>query len=218
MDKEILEFLNRFQRLRFDLDKVRDSKYSIKQKKAACSRLKAEYGYLSSVYFDNYDSLIDIEEQEKSSQIQACGYGYNLFESSSFLSFGMMIDGIISELEREGKLFSVSSKAGRKQSDSGMKIDSLKADGRVIDSLKHLVDKVHEKGHSYEYSTIICALKMKGAPLCYNSKKDIAHAIKNYLNDDSLNVETMCSKNNTTEPKITKMYGQLSAKLQKTDK
>ena len=218
MDKEIVEFLSRFQRLRFDCDKVRDSNYSIKQKKAAYSKLKAEYGYLSDLYYNHLDTLIEIEIKEKSDSIQVYGYGYNLYETSSFLSFGSKIDGLISELEREGKLFSVSSKAGRKQSDSGMKIDSLKADGRVIDSLKHLVDKVHKNGNSYEYSNIICALKMKGSPLCSNSKKDIAHAIKNYLNDDSLNVETMCSKNNTSEHKIAKMYQQLSAKLQKTDK
>lgn len=109
-------------------------------------------------------------------------------------------------------------KAGRKKADSGMKIDSLKADGRVIDSLKYLVNKVHKNGNSYEYSNIICALKMKGSPLCSNSKKDIAHAIKNYLNDDSLNVETMCSRHNTSEHKIARIYQHISDKLKKTDK
>lgn len=139
---------------------------------------------------------------------------------------GMLCDGARYLLMRIGnKIRAIedlsylnSSRAGRKKADVSMKIDSLKADGRVIDNLKHLVDKVHEKGHSYEYSTIICALKMKDSPLCSNSKKDIAHAIKNYLNDDSLNVNTMTSKHNTREPKIAKMYDQLSYKLKKTDK
>lgn len=135
---------------------------------------------------------------------------------------GMLCDGARYLLMRIGnKIRAIedlaylnSSRAGRKKADSSMKIDSLKADGRVIDNLKHLVDKVHEKGHSYEYSNIICALKMKGSPLCSNSKKDIAHAIKNYLNDDSLNVETMTSKNNTYDYKIKSAYD----KLKKTDK
>lgn len=218
MNNEILEFLSRFQRLRFDCDKVRDSNYSIKQKKAAYSKLKAEYGYLSDLYYNHLDTLIEIEIKEKSDSIQVCGYGYNLYETSSFLSFGSKIDGLISELEREGKLFSVSSKVGRKQSNSGIKIDSLKADGRVIENLKRLVEKAHKGRNMHEYSTIICALKMKDSPLCSNSKKDIAHAIKNYLNDDSLNVNTMTSKHNTSEHKIARIYQQLSDKLKKTDK
>lgn len=139
---------------------------------------------------------------------------------------GMLCDGARSLLNRIGnKIRAIedlsylnSSRAGRKKADSGMKIDSLKADGRVIDILKHLVDKVHKNGNSYEYSNIICALKMKDSPLCSNSKKDIAHAIKNYLNDDSLNVNTMTSKHNTTEDKIARKYRQLSDKLKKTDK
>ena len=109
-------------------------------------------------------------------------------------------------------------KAGRKKADVSMKIDSLKADERVIERLKRLVEKAHKDGNSYEYSNIICALKMKDSPLCLNSKKDIAHAIKNYLNDDSLNVNTMTSKHNTSEHKIARIYQQLSDKLKKTDK
>ena len=139
---------------------------------------------------------------------------------------GMLCDGARSLLNRIGnKIRAIedlsylnSSRSGRKKADSGMKIDSLKADGRVIDSLKHLVDKVHKNGNSYEYSNIICALKMKDSPLCLNSKKDIAHAIKNYLNDDSLNVETMCSRHNTSEHKIARIYQHISDKLKKTDK
>ena len=139
---------------------------------------------------------------------------------------GMLCDGARSLLNRIGnKIRAIedlsylnSSRAGRKKADSGMKLDSLKADGRVIDSLKYLVNKVHKNGNSYEYSNIICALKMKGSPLCSNSKKDIAHAIKNYLNDDSLNVETMCSRHNTSEHKIARIYQHISDKLKKTDK
>lgn len=128
----------------------------------------------------------------------------------------MRIDNKIRAIEDLSYLNS--SKSGRKKADGSMKIDSLKADERVIERLKRLVEKAHKDGNSYEYSNIICAIKMKDSPLCSNSKKDIAHAIKNYLKDDSLNIETMTSKHNTSGQKIEKMYRQLSDKLQKTDK
>lgn len=139
---------------------------------------------------------------------------------------GMLCDGARSLLVRicnkiraiEDLSYLNSSKAGRKKADVSMKIDSLKADERVIEELKRLVEKAHKGRNRHEYSTIICALKMKDSPLCLNSKKDIAHAIKNYLNDDSLNINTMTSKHNTSEHKIARIYKQLSDKLKKTDK
>lgn len=109
-------------------------------------------------------------------------------------------------------------KAGRKKADREIKIDSLKADEKVIEEIKLIAMRAHKKGNTYGYSNLICALKMKGSELCSNSKKEIAIAIKNYLNDDNLNVETMCSKHNIDEHKIANLHTKISDKLKKTDK
>ena len=109
-------------------------------------------------------------------------------------------------------------KAGRKKADSEIKIDSLKADERVIEEIKRLAMKAHEKGNTYGFSNLICALKIKGYELCKNSKKEIASAIKNYLKDDKLNVETMSSRHNINAQKIAILHTQISKKLKKTDK
>ena len=99
-----------------------------------------------------------------------------------------------------------------------IKIDSLKADERVIEEIKRLAMKAHEKGNTYGFSNLICALKIKGYELCKNSKKEIASAIKNYLKDDKLNVETMSSRHNINAQKIAILHTQISKKLKKTDK
>lgn len=109
-------------------------------------------------------------------------------------------------------------KAGRKKADREIKIDSLKADERVIEEIKRLATMAHKKGNTYWFSNLVCAIKMKGSELCSNSKKEIAIAIKNYLKDDKLNVETMCSKHNIDEHKIANLHTQISKKLKKTDK
>lgn len=109
-------------------------------------------------------------------------------------------------------------KAGRKKADIEIKIDSLKADERVIEEIKRLAMKAHENGNTYGFSNLICALKIKGSELCKNSKKEIASAIKNYLKDDKLNVETMCSKHNINAHKIANLHSQISNKFKKTDK